>query len=111
MSYTPIISITGGAAGGGNDWTSGSFDTTGADFVALGVCSYLVNPAPTLTDNKSNSWTGLTLGSVGSIRVRLFFTQGGTFGTGHTIAIGPRERGHGVCGHEPHNRQRHGDRK
>ena len=75
---------TGGANAGG----TASIDTTGADTLIVVVgCDNAT--FPTLTDSKSNTWTGLTIsaGSGGTRQERIFYAKNATVGTGHTFTL------------------------
>lgn len=77
------------------DGTTSSIDTTGADLL-VAVVAGNVDPL-TVSDNKSNTWTGLTQQTQsGSLLGRLFYVRGGTVGTGHTFDAGASFRTVGV---------------
>lgn len=61
-------------------------DTTGASLLVLAV-SYKEGVAPTISDSKSNTWTGLTAqeNAGGASSVRLYYVANPTVGTGHTF--------------------------
>lgn len=82
-----VASVT--AAGPGSDTiTSGAINTTGADLVVVEVSWYTGTTAsPTLSDSKSNTWTGLTQQTNNSRASRLFYCAGATVGTGHTFTL------------------------
>lgn len=84
-----IVLVTS-ASGGGN--SSGGFatsavDTTGANFIVVSVSSAVIggSTVPTLSDNKSNTWTSLTGYTVGASRHTIFYVLSPTVGTGHTF--------------------------
>lgn len=71
--------IVGGTSGG----TSGSLDTTGATLLIVVAAS---GGAVTVSDSKSNSWTGLTVrGS--APQTRIFYAANPTVGAGHIFTI------------------------
>lgn len=86
MAYTVLPVHVKGS--GLNGVTTSGIDTTGADLIVIGVTSAGNIGAPTLSDSKSNTWTGLTetIGG-GFIRDRLFYCQGGTVGSSHTFTL------------------------
>lgn len=80
------------ANGSANTVTTGSANTTGANFIVAGASYYRgVTPSPVgaLTDSKSNTWTQLTLYSSGSseLGVVLFYCYAPSVGTGHTFTF------------------------
>ena len=73
-----------GASGG----TTSAIDTTGADLIVIAVSWFSAVSPPTVTDSKSNTWTGLTSTSIGSDpAIKLFYCQAPTVGSGHTFTI------------------------
>jgi hypothetical protein len=75
------------AAANADGFTSGSFDTTGANFIVVSLATG--NNATgdfTLTDSKSNTWTALTK-SAANHQQRLYYAYNATVGTGHTFSI------------------------
>jgi len=82
----PSLIASVGTNGGTNDVTSGSINTTGANLLVVSVSWYNpIDPTPTLTDSKSNTWTALTTRSGGNISNKIYYCYGGTVGTGHTF--------------------------
>lgn len=79
--------IVGGGASG---VTSSGIDTTGANFIVVGVVYYnLGTPSsPALTDNKSNTWTALTSQTAATGKTLLYYCFGPTVGSGHTFSFG-----------------------
>ena len=84
-SATPalISSVSAGSAAG-NTITTGSIDTTGANFLVL-TMGYLAGTAPTISDSKGNTWSALTASSNTSSATRIFYVANPTVGTGHTF--------------------------
>lgn len=72
-----------GSTNGGTSVTTAAIDTTGANLLVALVCSASNNA--TLTDSKSNTWTGLTGQSTGNGAIRIYYCYGGTVGSGHTF--------------------------
>lgn len=82
----PTLIAHTGTAAGVNGGTTSSIDTTGANFAVIAVCWYdAVTASPTISDSNSNTWTALTRTETNDTGVRFYYTQGGTFGTGHTF--------------------------
>lgn len=82
----PTLIAHTGAATGVNGGATSSIDTTGANFAVIAVCWYdAVTASPTISDSKGNTWTSLTRTESNDTGVRFYYTQGGTFGTGHTF--------------------------
>jgi hypothetical protein len=82
VSHTSYIA---GVNGGG---ATPSINTTGANFIVVAVSSYTTGPAATLSDNKSNTWTPLTLHSVtGGGQIQLYYSYNPTVGAGHTFSL------------------------
>ena len=69
----------------GDTATTGSLDTTGANLLIVAVAYGDVGADPTVSDNKSNTWTGLTKGGIAAF-VRLYYCYGATVGSGHTFS-------------------------
>jgi hypothetical protein len=66
--------------------TTSSIDTTGANLI---VIWYVSNAGQTITDNKGNTWSTLTLRSNGVDTIgRLLYCLSPTVGTGHTFSNG-----------------------
>lgn len=77
--------------------TSTAIDTTGADFLILGMaCNHGYNTTP--TDSKSNSWTQLTSYTQTNVRVRLWYSIPSSVGTGHTFTCSGALIGHFLVG-------------
>lgn len=66
--------------------TTGAIDTTGANLLVVVVGNYTgVNGQATVSDSKSNSWTGATLQAVGNNYVRIYYCASPIVGAGHTF--------------------------
>ena len=80
-----LISNTSVVGGTGIITTSG-IDTTGADFIVLNVVYDSAGAVPTVSDSKSNTWTGLTVSPTGSAaRLKMFYTTPSSVGASHTF--------------------------
>lgn len=85
-SASPVASLVEGTTSNGG--TTSAIDTSGCDILFVAVSSYQGATAPTLSDSKSNSWTGLTLQEVsGNNRIRLFYCVAPSVGSGHTFTL------------------------
>jgi hypothetical protein len=82
-----IALVTKVEAAGASNVTSGAIDTTGANLLVMVVSSYSGGPAPTVSDSKSNSWTGLTAKSSGFGYSRIFYSVPSSVGTSHTFTV------------------------
>jgi hypothetical protein len=67
-----------------NTATTAAITTTGATLL-VAVIADQAGVATTLTDSKTNSWTGLTTITGGNAEVRLYYAANPTVGTGHTF--------------------------
>lgn len=85
-----FVSGTNVSAGGTSPTTS-SVDTTGANFIAVSICwfnSGQSTTAPSVTDNKSNTFTPLTVRNTGSnLSNVLYYSTNPTVGSGHTFTL------------------------
>lgn len=97
MAFT-LVRSKFAASADTNSVTTAAADFTGVDLLVVLASSYQAATAPTLSDSKSNTWTGLTLQeTAGAGRARLFYATSvildaaQTFtltGTGTYCAIG-----------------------
>ena len=70
-----------------NSGTSSGIDTTGSSLIVIHI-SFLASVNPTISDSKSNTWTGLTVASTTiSNASRLYYCAGPTVGSGHTFSF------------------------
>lgn len=80
---------SGSAFAGGNadGFTTGSFDTTGADLIVinLGQGNSVTNGV--ITDSKGNTWTPLNQPATGGKSTRLVYAWNATVGSGHTFTV------------------------
>lgn len=82
-----LIANAGAAAA--SQPTTSAIDTTGADLliVATHVYTFAVGFPGSISDNKGNTWTSLTLRSQGQNTVQLHYATNPTVGSGHTFKI------------------------
>ncbi len=87
MAYSLVSSVSVGSPDGLNV-TTAAIDTTGADFIVISSGYYEVaSPALGVSDNKGNTYSGLTVRTVvGDGEVRLWYVANPTVGTGHTFS-------------------------
>lgn len=97
-SYSSNASFTTAAASGvalvnhaksagASTFTTTGIDTTGANFIVLAL-SYLNTAAPSISDNKGNTYTALTAkDDATSAKSRLYYCASPTVGTGHTVTV------------------------
>lgn len=82
---SPALIAHTAAGGTPDDVTSSAINTTGANLLVVACAHYFVNQ-PTITDSKGNTYTALSdYGSTGDQGIRLFYSFGGTVGSGHTF--------------------------
>jgi hypothetical protein len=84
MAITAIAGTLAGSSGGGAAVTTGSIDTTGATLLVVAIACYHTSDT-VVSDNKSNTWTALTVRTSGFYRNRLFYCKSPTVGSGHTF--------------------------
>lgn len=77
--------VGGGASGG----TTAAIDTTGSNFIVIGVSFSAASVGTVvISDSKGNTWTPLTTHSqTGQVGHRLYYCYGPTVGSGHTFTI------------------------
>jgi hypothetical protein len=82
-----LVAHISGNSNDTNGFTTGAIDTTGANFIVVGV--HLGGGGTgALSDSKSNTWTGLTQYNSGNgFYVQLFYSESPTVGSGHTFSI------------------------
>lgn len=95
MAFSLITSVTGGT--NSNGATTSSVNTTGADLIIVSVGWYGNGAAPSISDSKSNSYTGLTAKSNISIGNRLFYVENPTVGSGHTFTVSAASGYPSIC--------------
>lgn len=92
VASSPIAFIAGvtTVSTNGTSVTSGTIDSTGANFLVVTVSDSAGGALGSVTDNKGNDWAALgsplTAYSTASTRVRLFFSKPTTVGSGHTVS-------------------------
>lgn len=85
MAWSQIAKV-GASSAAGQDITSGSIDTSGANTLFAFVSDYGAVAKSTFSDSKSNTWTELTEQNVGAFtRGRWLYAKNATVGTGHTF--------------------------
>src|SRR5437868_1131794 len=85
---TVVAPTSGGWAGHAVDHaTTGTANTTGANFMACLVSAYVNGPADAIQDSKGNTWTALTsrVNTSGFDRLTLYYTVPSSVGSGHTV--------------------------
>lgn len=94
MSIALVAHTSAGDPTGSSGVTTGAIDTTGADFLI--VAASVSSSSSTVSDNKSNTWHGLTAqaGLFGGY-VRLLYAYNATVGSGHTFAC--TDNGASIC--------------
>jgi hypothetical protein len=73
---------------GSSEWssiTTSSIDTTGATLLVVTIHHYAPN-APSLSDNKSNTWSLAHNQGAGNERTRIYYCFNPTVGSGHTFS-------------------------
>jgi hypothetical protein len=80
-------SAAAGSAPGIDTATTSAVNTTGANLIVIQASNYAVQAAPTITDNKSNTWTALTAQAGSVVRGTLYYCLNPTVGSGHTFTI------------------------
>ena len=85
MAYV-LITSTSKAAASNMIVTTDAIDSSGGNFAIVNVGSYNAGTV-VLTDSKSNTWSGLTnqVNVATGLTERMWYCQGGTFGTSHTF--------------------------
>jgi len=90
VAYALIGSpLTAAAAVGGGTFTSGTYDTTGADEIFVVMSSYGGATRPVLTDSKSNAWNPDVdqLDGVSITRCTLWSSKPTSVGSGQTWTV------------------------
>ena len=87
MAYS-LLGHTFNQSADGHTVTTDAVDTSGADFIAVGVSSGSLS-LMTVTDSKSNTYTNKTLETDGSsVTNYIAYVQAPTVGTSHTFTVG-----------------------
>lgn len=81
-----VSSVSGGSTDG-NTFTTGTFDSTGANFIVCTQSQTTGTAIATITDSKSNTWSTSTNQFGNSLRVRHSYAMNATVGSGHTITV------------------------
>lgn len=90
MAYVLIgAGLTAGAAAAGGTFTSGTYDTTGANFITISMASYAGATAPVITDSKGNTWTvdRTQVDGIASARSSIVTSTPTSVGAGHTWTV------------------------
>lgn len=67
--------------------TTTAIDTSGANLILIGISQFNGVAAATISDSKSNTWTGLTAKSTTSLTyARIYYCVNPTVGSGHTFS-------------------------
>jgi hypothetical protein len=81
-----LIAHTGSTTPGTNGSTTSAMDTTGANLLVVVASQYSGVSPGAVSDSKGNTWTALTGQTGGNSYARMFYSQGGTVGTGHVFS-------------------------
>lgn len=85
MAITFVNSVASGL--GTNGGTTDAFDSTGANFIVVTLAMW-ESPAPSISDNKGNTYTVLTLTGTGTgASACIAYAKNATVGTGHTVTV------------------------
>jgi hypothetical protein len=85
-----VAEVGAGAASGGDGFTTGSINTTGANLI-VAVKVWYGATEPALSDSNTNSYTAAGAAQSdlpGDRKVRHYYVYGGTVGSGHTFTLG-----------------------
>jgi hypothetical protein len=74
-------------AGSSNGVTTGSIDTTGADFLVAVACDFTSGLGGTFSDSKSNTWNTISASSTGFTRTQIAWSVPSSVGSGHTFSF------------------------
>ncbi len=70
-----------------NGVTSNAIDTTGATLLIVVEGFYGLGTTPTISDSKSNSWTGLSVGNGSNNNSEIWYSIPTSVGSGHTFTV------------------------
>jgi hypothetical protein len=87
------------SAQGGTSVTTGSINTSGANFLVAVLTDFNQDAASVISDNKSNAWLILPyfIGAGSAGRTRIAFCRNPTVGTGHTFTLSNSGRFSGIA--------------
>ncbi|MEY4942836.1 MAG: hypothetical protein RL254_1017 [Planctomycetota bacterium] len=85
MAWTLIASAVEGTDSA--PATTASINTSGAKLLVVTVGGYAPSGPFTLSDNKSNTWTGITSQTLGDNYQRIYYCINPTVGSGHTFTL------------------------
>lgn len=74
-------------AGQANGVTTDAIDTSGANLIVVSVSWYRQVGDPTISDNRGNTYTGLTQRGASNTNNRLYYCASPTVGSGHTFTV------------------------
>jgi hypothetical protein len=83
-----LVAHTFGRSFDSNGFTTGAIDTTGANFIIIGLATAVTGG--TISDSKGNTWHPLTEwpgGLSGDRQFRFFYCESCTVGSGHTFTV------------------------
>lgn len=84
-AFSLVSSVVAAGNGAGNNVTTGNINTTGADLLVAGIADYAILSPDTISDNKGNTWIGLTAITGATARWHFFYAKNPTVGTGHNF--------------------------
>lgn len=79
--------VSASSSDGGNSVTTGSYDTTGANFIVAVISHDFGSTDYTITDNKSNTALLAKEGNVFTASSAIWYFQNPTVGAGHTFSV------------------------
>lgn len=83
-----LVANTAKASTDTNEITSDAIDTTGANFIVIGIGFYNgTTPNPSVSDSKGNTWTALTNRASTIVSTRQYYCFAPTVGSGHTFTV------------------------
>ena len=90
-----LVTHSGALSTNNNSVTTAGVNTTGANFIFLGVSQYVAPSAP--TDSYSNTWIALTTYTIMLRNITGYYCIGCVVGTGHTFSVSSVGTYPGVC--------------
>lgn len=82
-----VVSSVSGGSTDANTFTTGSFNSTGANLVVCGISSNAAAAIPVVTDSNANTYSTLTVYTGTSTRSTLVYAINPTVGAGHTFTV------------------------
>lgn len=88
MAIALVVQTSAGSSDS-NTFTTSNIDTTGATLLVVSIVSAATVSAPTLSDNKSNTWTALTTRTTPgpTVRTIMYYAENPTVGSGHNFTV------------------------